>query len=269
MAVTMTHSGSRRDRVRWLAICLSACALGFATTGEAQEMRFDDAVALLETDDPDSIQLALETLGARSEARAVAPIAARIRGGLPAELADMAVMTLGAIGRAEAGPVLFELLSHRRADLRRITVEAIAAIEPRGAGEALVRTLSDPDPSVRAAAALAIGQIGYRAGIDSLFASLDHDNLEAAQGIGQLATPAHVDRLFGYVGRLPLDALIPALNELFARDDFPAPAKIELIGRLAELATPEVKTYLTDLADSLPSGRVKEAAIAAAERITG
>lgn len=235
----------------------------------AQEMSFDEAVELVQSSDADSVQLGLETLGARGEARAVAPIAERIRSGLPSELTQFAVTTLGMIGRPEAGPVLIELLSHRQAEVRLAAVEAIAATEARGGGAALVRALDDMDGRVRSAAALGLGQLGHRPAVDTLFTALDRNVLEAATAIGQLATPEHLDRLTANLGRVPFDVLTPAFNELFARRDFAERAKLELVGRLAELATPQVKTYLTDLADQLPNGRVKAAATDAAERIPG
>ena len=273
MDQTLTQSRTRREAVghrrRSLAIGFFALAFGFSASASAQEMRFEEAVELLGSDDADSIRLALETLATKGETRAIAPIAERIRGGLPPDLADAAVMALGALGKPQAGPVLFELLSHRRASMRQAAVEAIATTTPRGAGEALVRTLSDPEPDVRSAAAIALGQVGHREGVDALFAALDHDVFAAGAALGQLVTPAQMDRLFAYVGRLPFDVLTPALNEVFARDDFATPAKVELVGRLAELATPEVKAYLTELAEVMPAGRVKEAAVAAAERISG
>jgi len=250
-----------------MLLALVALIMGERSTGRAQEMRFDEAVKLVQSSDADSIRLGLETLGARGEARAVAPIAERIRSGLPNELTQVAIATLGTLGRPEAGPVLIELLSHRRAAVRIAAVEAIAATKPRRGGEALLAALDDMTPSVRAAAALALGQLGHRAAVDTLFTALERDVFEAAQAIGQLATPSHVDRLFTHVGRLPFDVLTPTFNELFARSDFPDRAKIDLIARLAELATPQVKAYLVELADQLPNGRVQSAASDAAERI--
>ena len=267
MAKTATKKRRACLASLWSGALTALLWMAGSNPAQAQEMRFSEAVELLQSDDADSIQLALETLGARGEARAVRPIADRIRGGLPAELTDMAVMTLGAIGRPEAGPVLIELLHHRRSEVRQLAAEAIAASKPRGGGDALVGALDDVSPSVRASAALGLGQLKHRAAIDALFRALDRNVLEAGQAIGQMATPEQVDRLFAQVGRIPFDALSPAFTEILARDDFPARAKIDLVGRLGELATAEVKTYLTEIADSLPEGEVRAAAIAAAERI--
>ncbi len=250
-------------------LALSALAVAMPRAAEAQEMSFDEAVELVKSSDADSIRLGLETLGARGEARAVGPIAERIRGGLPSELTQFAVTTLGILGRREAGPVLIDMLSHRDPAVRQAALEAVAATNPRGAREALTGALNDMVASIRGGAALALGQLGEPEAIDQLFVALEHDIFEAAQAIGQLATPSHLDRLFEFVGGMPFDVMAPAFNELIARGDFPARAKIDVIGRLAELATPQVKTYLTQLADQLPDGRVKTAALEAAERIPG
>lgn len=267
----MTNTHRTRGATLRLATMLALFALIAASprAADAQEMSFDDAVELVQTSDADSIRLGLETLGARGEARAVAPIAERIRSGLPTEIAEFAVTTLGVLGRREAGPVLIEMLSHRAPAVRLAAVEAIAAVKPRGGREALVAALDDMQPSVRTAAALGLGQLGEPQAVDTLLVALRRDIFEAAQAIGQLATPAHMDELFEFVGTMPFDVLAPAFNELIARDDFPSRAKIDVIGRLAELATAQVKTYLTELADQLPDGRVKSAALEAAERIPG
>ena len=57
----------------------------------------------------------------------------RIRQGLPPDLLDQAITTLMALSQPNAGPVLFELTAHRRADVRLHAVEAIAATNPPGA----------------------------------------------------------------------------------------------------------------------------------------
>ena len=163
--------------------------------------------------------------------------------------------------------MLFELLHHRRAEVRVASVEALVATRPRGAEAALVAALSDADANVRAAAAVGLGQVGGEASIDPLFHALDRNILEASTAIGQIAPPAAMDRLVGYLGRVPFDALTPAFAELFARRNVPDRAKLQLIARLEELATPEVKIYLGELAESFPPGALQVAAEEASLRI--
>ncbi len=177
------------------------------------------------------------------------------------------MLALTVLGKPEAGPVLFELLRHRRAEVRIASVDALVATRPRGAEAALIAALSDADSNVRSAAAVGLGQVGGEASIDALFHALDRNILEASTAIGQLAPPAAMERLVGYLGRVPFDALTPAFAELFARANVPERAKLQLIGRLEELATPEVKIYLADLAESFPPGNLQRAAEEASIRI--
>lgn len=238
-----------------------------AAPGAAQRLRLADAQRMLQAGDADEVRMGIEALGTLGGNRAVAPLAARIRQGLPPDLLDMAVETLGLLGEASAGPVLFELTHHRRPEVRRAAIEAIVSCRPRGAAAALVTALGDPDPRVRASAALGLGQLGASDALDPLFHAFDRGVLEAATAIGQLADAAAVRRLAGYLGRVPFDALAPAFNEIFARRDVSEEVKLDLVGRIEELATPEVRGYLGELAEALPDGRLRSAVAAATLRI--
>lgn len=240
--------------------------VGWTAPARAQ-VNTAEATQMLQSESPDEVRLGLESLGAANHVRAVAPLAARIRAGLPPDLLDAAVLALTVLGKPEAGPVLFELLRHRRAEVRIASVDALVATRPRGAEAALIAALSDADSNVRSAAAVGLGQVGGEASIDALFHALDRNILEASTAIGQLAPPAAMERLVGYLGRVPFDALTPAFAELFARANVPERAKLQLIGRLEELATPEVKIYLADLAESFPPGNLQRAAEEASIRI--
>lgn len=247
-------------------------ALAAATPAEAQRRRNNrtqlrDAVAQLDSSEPDEIRAGIEALATVGTAGAVEPLAARVRRGLPADLLDLAVETLGVLGRPEAGPVLFQLSNHRRADVRLAAVSAITACRPDGASGALVSALSDADPRVRGAAATGLGQVGARDAIDTLFLALDRGVLEAASSIGQLATDAAVTRLLTYLGRIPFDGVAPAFDEVFARDDLGDAPKLEVIARLEELATAEVRSYLSALVDSYPPGSSSPVPAAAQQAI--
>lgn len=255
-----------RRAIQALAFALAASFTG--TTASAQ-IRINDAIEMLDAEDADQVRMGIEAIGSSDQARGVRPLAERIRRGLPAELLDLAVQTLGLLGKREAGPVLFELTNHRRVEVRVAAVEAIASCKPRGAGAALVVLLDDGDPRVRAAAALAIGQVGDRAQLDTLFLAFERGLHEAAPAIGQLANAAAADRVLGFLGRKPLDAVTPALDEILAREDVDRRTKLNVIARLEQLATPEVRTYLETMAEVLPPGPVRDEAAAAAGRITG
>jgi HEAT repeat protein len=241
-----------------------------APSAPAVDPALAELVTKLESRDTDAIQEALEGLGLHGTADVVAPIAARIRRGLPPDLLELAVDTLAVTGREEAGPVLAALTTHRRPAIRIKAVQGVAALKPRGAEQNLAAALGDADAQVRAAAAIGLGQLGARSSVDRLFLALEHNVLEASTSIGQLASPAEVTRLLGYLGRLGFDVLTPALNEILARADVPERAKLDVVARLAELATSGAKIFLQDYVATLApgaGGAVRRAAEDAAMRI--
>lgn len=225
---------------------------------------------LLSSSNPTEVQSGIEAVGVLGTGPAVEPLVERIRRGLSPELLDMALDTLLVASRPEAGPVLIELTSHRRAAVRLKAVQALVASRARGADGCLTTALNDGDPGVRSAAALGLGQLNARGAVETLFLALERGVLEASTAIGQLASPADIPRLRNYVGRLPFDAMTPAFSEILARRDVPERAKLDLIAQLAEVATPEVKTYLQEFVASLPAtdrSAVRRAAEDAALRI--
>lgn len=240
-----------------LTFCLVSAlslSLGLASPALAQRgMTPAQIRTLLSSSNPVEIQSGIEAVGVMGTGPAIEPLAARIRQGLAPELLDMALDTLLVAARPEAGPVLIELTSHRRAAVRLKAVQAIVASRARGAEGCLTTALNDGDPGVRSAAALGLGQLNARASVETLFLALERGVLEASTAIGQLAAPADIPRLRSYVGRLPFDAMTPAFSEILARRDVPERAKLDLIAQLAEVATSEVRTYLQEFVSSLPA----------------
>ncbi|MEM9187858.1 MAG: HEAT repeat domain-containing protein [Myxococcota bacterium] len=227
---------------------------------------------MLGSDDPATVQQGIEAVGLSGNARMVPVLSDRVRRGLRADLLDVALDTLAVLGRPEAGPVLFELSVHRRPAVRRKAVEAIVACRPEGGARALTTALSDSDPGVRGLAAVGLGQLGGPADVDVLFLAFDRGVLEAGVAIGQLATGPAFERLTAYLGRVPFDSLTPAFTELLARPRVPQAAKLDVIGRIGELATPGARQFLEELVALFPddraSGPLRDAAEAAAGRIS-
>lgn len=208
------------------------------------------AQQLMDSGKPKDIEAGIQSLGLLGTKEAVDPLAARIRQGLPPDLLDQAITTLMALSQPNAGPVLFELTLHRRPEVRLRAVEAIAATNPPGAEQALIAALSDSDPKVRSTAATGLGDIGTKASLEKLFLALDRGNFEASSAIGKIVAPGEVKRLVGYLGQLPFHSLGPALAQVFQRKDVPENAKLEIVVRLEEVGTVEVKGYLGDLVSS-------------------
>lgn len=254
-----------------LALMTLAASTAEAQRGRGPRVRPAEIEEQLASTDPQVIQQAIETIGLSGNARLVPLLASRITRGLPGELLETAVDTLTVLARPEAGDVLFILANHRRADIRARAVAGIISCRPEGASSALQAALSDQEPEVRTAAAVGLGQIAAEDAIDALFHALDRNILEAATSLGQLASGDDIGRLLTYLGRFPLDALTPALSEIIARDNLENETKLEVLGRIAELATPDARQFLVDMAESVPDDRrhraVRDAATAAAERI--
>ncbi|HMI94749.1 MAG TPA: HEAT repeat domain-containing protein, partial [Polyangiales bacterium] len=179
----------------------------------------DQARKLLASGERDQVEAGIQSLGLLGGAAAVPPLVERIELGLPADLLEAAVITLMALSQPEAGPVLYELSTHRRPEIRLRALEAISATRPPGAEGALVAALSDSDPPVRSAAATALGELHASGAMEKLFLALDRGNMEASGAIGKVVPAGEVTRLLGYLGKIPLHDLGPALAEVLQRKD--------------------------------------------------
>ncbi len=220
---------------------------------DAQEMTVAQATQLLGASSPDEVRMGIETLGLLGSPQAVAPLSARIRQGLPPDLLGAAIDTLGILGRNEAGPILFELLAHRRPEIRLRAVQAISSCAPRGADRALASSLSDSSPAVRAAAAETLATLRATSAVPELFLAFEHDVLQAGPALAALARAEDVPRIVGYLGSQPFAVLRPMLLTLLQRSDLAARIRMDLVGRLGELATAEVRALLSEFIESLPS----------------
>lgn len=252
-----------------------AALIGLATASPASAQRGQPsehaaAVAMLDGTELAEVRGGLEVLGLAGDPASVEPISARIRRGLPPDLLEIAVDTLMILGRPEAGPVLIDLVSHRRASIRVRAVQAVIACRPRGAERVLVDALSDTDAGVRGAAAEGLGTLGATGAIDALFHAMERRVPEAPMAIAHVARAGDVARFLASVGRVPFDSVAPALSEMLHRTDLTERAKLDIIGNLSELATSGVRTFLEELVAGDPGDvgpRVIRAAREAIARI--
>lgn len=253
------------------SLVVLACSLGWAATPApaSAQLSLDQAVELLDARSEDEVRMGIESLGILGSAAAVAPLSARIRRGLPPALLATAVDTLGILGRDEAGPILFELLTHRRSEIRLRAVQAIATCRPRGADRALVAALSDSSSEVREAAAETLGELRAESARDSLFLAFDRHVANAGPALALLARPEDVTRLLGYLGRVPFTTLSPMLRTLIGRTELPAQRRLDVVARVSELATPEARALLDEASRGLAAtDAVRRAAVDAMARIS-
>jgi hypothetical protein len=251
MPADLTRVVITSHRPRQARVALLALSLCFAAQTQPVWARGDDglaaAKALLASSDHDEVETGIQSLGLIGTAATVAPLIERIRAGLPADLLETGIVTLMALGHPQAAPLFFELAAHRRPEIRIRAIEAIVALKPAGSEEALRRALSDLDPRVRSAAALGLGELRATASVELLFRSLDHGNFEASQAIGLALKSDQVPRLLGYLGTIPFHTLAPALTEVMQRKDIGERDKLNVVSRLQDVGTHEVKNYFGDL----------------------
>jgi hypothetical protein len=259
-----------QNRSPW-AIAL-ALSLVFVQRPVVLAQTESEAIALLASPRRDDVRTGLETLGLSATPTAVTAIANRVRLGLDAELLDLALTTLRIQNRPEAGPVLVELARHRRTEIRARALEAVAACRPAGARDVLVRGLSDLDATVRAAAATGLGDLEARDAVPALILALEHGVAEAALPIGKLGNQDEVRVLVTLLGRVPFATVSSGVALLLARADLPARFRLDLVAKLHELGTGEVRTFLEETLPSVPGGAndpVRRAIDTAIVRISG
>lgn len=225
-----------------------------AQAAAAEPRTFANTLADLAALDRPQVARALAELEAMASARSVAPVQARIQEGLPPDLLGKAIDVLRASRSAAAGPVLVDLLGHRRAAIRAAAATALGALAVRSAGKALIAALTDPDAQVRSASLVALGLIREPRAIEPVCAAVERGDDAAVVVLAQLARPTDVARLVGYARGRSFVAMRPALDTLMARADFPQRGKLDLIAKLGELRSPPVEDYLRDLLTKLPAG---------------
>lgn len=247
-----------------------AIAVGLLSPMAAHaQLSASQAITMLDSTSADEVRMAIEALGLSGSASGVAPLSARIHRGLPPDILETAIDTLAVLGRPEAGPVLFELLTHRRPAIRLRAIQAIATCAPRGADRALIAALNDSSPEVRGAAASTLAQLHATSAIDPLFLAFEHQVAEAGDALAALARPNDVERITAFMGRVPFTTLRSMLLTLLGRTDLPQRARLDLVGRIGELATGEARSLLEEFAQTIsnPRDAVRRAAEDAAARI--
>jgi len=180
---------------------------------------------------------------------------ARVHAGLLGALADgenpgrrnAAFEAFVAMGTRSTRPLVGACES-ADADVRKLAVDALAAIGDSAGREALVRALEDPDANVRAAAADALGTVG---GVHAVGALLRAGTSPVEVPLVRLSALRSLERLEASVG---VDALADALSHPQLR-----PAALELLGHSTDPAA------LASLEKGLASGArtIRESAICA------
>jgi hypothetical protein len=225
-----------------------------------------DAIKRLKSGDPTQIASALDDarVSGKGGAQAVPVIVDLLERGLPPDLTEAAVATLGDTDSEAATPVLSWYARHRDAVVRRQAIQSLAHTGGVVAIKTLRGGLSDPDPAVRGLAATGLGSMKAKEALGDLFVALDHKVIEASPAIGQLCAGSECDKLAAKLGAMPFDVITRGLDIALFRApvDVGDDIKVKIVARVRELGTGEANRFLRAVKDRWPkrgSPRVKQA----------
>jgi hypothetical protein len=222
-----------------------------------EELEFQAMVRDLQSPDPEVVIFSVQMLGLSGRAEAVPPLVELLRRGPRDDITNMALDTLGALGRPDAVDTLLRYLRHRRPDARLAALNALSGIDAPEVTRAIEDRLRDSDPDVRAAAATALGSRGDKESVVLLFRAFDLSVNEAAIAIGKRGADPDALRLLEYLGKINIRILLPGLREFALRADIDQKTKLHILNQLYELAGPDVRRFAIELRDTLNPAREK------------
>lgn len=209
----------------------------------------------LQSANPDEVREAIDLLSIIDRPEVIEPLADLLRAGQPDPITDRALEALGVLAHPSAIDVLTVFTHHRRVGARRRAYEALSAIDDPRVRPIIETGLSDSERTVRATAALALGEMGARQSLDLLFRAFERGVVEAAIAIGKLGGRQHVDRFTEHLGERPLAIMLSGYHDFLRRDDIPTEVKSDIVARLGEVSGGMVKRFLQEYLGSFPERR--------------
>jgi HEAT repeat protein/cyclophilin family peptidyl-prolyl cis-trans isomerase len=213
-----------QPRVRWWPVAFALQRLEDARALPA-------LMSLVGDPEPYTRGFAARGLGSLKDPAAV-PVLMPLVTGPDRMVAVEAIRALARLGDARAAPPLLTLIRNAKADsyLRLEAVTAAATIAGDGLVEALLDTLSDPSPAVRAAALRAIAQRDPE-GFVTVLSGLDADPEWSVRAA-----------LASVLGTLPPQSGLPRLHAML--DDSDQRVIPAVLGSLVRLRAPDATTVL-------------------------
>jgi hypothetical protein len=244
-------------------VCLAARPPGEGKPGGAYVA---DAVKRLKSGDTTQVGAALDDvrIAGKAGAPAVPAIVDLLARGLPPDLTQSAVDTLGDTESEAATPALAWYARHRNVAVRRGAIQALTRTRGPVAVRALRAGLSDPDPAVRGFSATGLGTMKAKDALADLFVALDHRVVEASPSIGELCMGDECDKLAAKLGTMPFEVITGGLDVALFRPptDVNDEIKIKIVARVRELGTGEANRFLRAVQSKWPrrsSAKVKQA----------
>jgi hypothetical protein len=217
-----------------------------------QEARSEREAALstardkLSSPDADAVQQALTELAALGGKDAAALVIARARRGLPPQLIDVSIDTLVTLKDPSAIPLLLELATHRRYQVRSHAVDALGALGAKNAEAVLLYALDDPSSDVREAAVRSLGKVGSRRAIKPLLAANERGLVSALGAVGALGSTQEAELLITRAKAGQVDAARPGFIAMLTRINVPVATKTKIIATLRDLGTPAARDCLAE-----------------------
>ncbi|MEZ4254388.1 MAG: HEAT repeat domain-containing protein [Polyangiales bacterium] len=256
----------------WAVLCLVLLGVANATTAhadappaaapprqappesarEAAPGNATEAVRLLESGEPDSIREGVDMLVALDDPGAVPRFAKLLRAGQTDAVTDRILAALGGLARPTAIDVIEPFTRHRRTGARLAAYRALAGIKSPRVAPMVARGLSDSDRTVRAASAVALGEMGAKETVPTLFRAFDRGVVEAAESIGSLGDAAAVTKFHESLGTQRLSVMLGGYKRFLARTDIAVAVKQDILTRLGEVAGPEIKQFMLALVAAPP-----------------
>jgi hypothetical protein len=233
-----------------------------------KRLSVEEISVMLSSSEENELRSALEA-SALLPAREVLPLLdERVRAGLPRMLLDVAIDSLLLIADRGAGPLLVDLASHRRPEVRVRALEALGRVKSPAAEPTLTRALGDLDPNVRKSAAAGLAELGLHGSFGALARALERGVEGAPRALGRVAKSDDVGRLLEFLGTVSLPTLTPMFEALLARKEISEAAKLSSVEKIAGLGGDDARGELQALLAQLPreaSPRLRRALTEAAQ----
>ena len=197
--------------------------------------------------DGDRATSAASSLGALHDARATDVLHGALELGLPPRVAAAALEALGVKKSPASVDLLRRYAQHRRPELRKVALEAIAGLAAPAVPSVLLSALADTDATVRAKAARILGERREKAAEDPLLRLLIRGDEAAGAPLGVVAGIGTAKKLIELVGQVSDRALALALAGCLVRPDFgPEPLRVDVVKTLGKLPGSEPVAALED-----------------------
>ncbi len=221
-----------------------------ALTAEAREALMTTAKQSVDSADPAAVEQAFASLAALGGPDALKLVVARVRRGLPPRLVEPALSSLLAFRQPSTVPLLLELCTHRRWQVRQKAIETLGALNARTAQSSLLYALDDPSSDVRTAAVQALGLVGDARALPALTLALERGVDGASLALGRLGNTKEADLLLARARAANLVSVEPGLHAMMLRTNVSIATKLHIVRELSLLPGVEARECLAAWARS-------------------